>query len=102
MMDEHANTVKIAVLEEQIKGIREQQSAHAKDTRERFDIQAEDTRERFDAQDKKLDIMNQTLGELLAAFNKGKGAYAVLFILSGAIGAAVIKVASMFMGWMKQ
>lgn len=83
-MDEHANTVKIAVLEEQIKGIREQQAAHAKDTRERFDD------------------VGHKLDELLAAFNKGKGAYAVLFILSGAIGAAVIKVASLIMGWVKQ
>lgn len=83
-MAEHENTVKIAVLEEQMKGIREQQSAHARDTRERFDD------------------MGEKLDELLAAFNKGKGAYAVLFVLSGAIGAAVIKIASLVISWMKQ
>lgn len=84
-MDSHMeNTVKIAVLEEQIKGVREQQSAHAKDTRERFDV------------------MDSKLDELLAMLNKGKGAYAVLFLLSGAIGAAVIKVGGLMLNWMKQ
>ncbi len=84
-MDENTmNSIKIAVLEEQVKGIREQQSAHAKDTRERFD-----------------DVSHK-LDELLAMLNKGKGAYAVLFLLSGAIGAAVIKLGSVILGWMKQ
>jgi hypothetical protein len=78
------NTVKIAVLEEQVKGIREQQAAHAKDTRERFD-----------------DVSHK-LDELLAMLNKGKGAYAVLFLLSGALGAAVIKVGGLMLNWMKQ
>jgi hypothetical protein len=78
------NTVEIAVLKEQIKGIREQQSAHAKDTRERFDD------------------MGHKLDELLAMLNKGKGAYAVLFMLSGVIGALVIKVGGAILGWVKQ
>jgi hypothetical protein len=84
MDDKMENAVKIAVLEEQIKGIREQQSSHAKDTRERFD-----------------DVANK-LDELITMMNKGKGAYAVLFLLSGAIGAAVIKVGGLFLGWAKQ
>ncbi len=83
MDDNMANSIKIAVLEEQVKDIREQQSAHAKDTRERFDV------------------MDSKLDELLAMLNKGKGAYAVMFLLSGAIGAAVIKIGSMFLAWMK-
>lgn len=84
-MPEHMeNTVKIAVLEEQVKGIREQQYAHAKDTRERFDV------------------MDGKLDELLSMLNKGKGAYAVLFLLSGAIGAAVIKLGTVFLSWAKQ
>lgn len=74
-MDPMENAVKIAVLEEQIKGIREQAATHARDTRERFD-----------SVDEKLEV-------LVATLNKGKGAYAVLFILSGMIGAAVIKMA---------
>jgi len=77
------NTVKIAVLEEQIKGIREQQAVHAKDTRERFDA------------------MGDKLDELLAMMNKGKGAYAVLFLISGALGAAFIKIAGLVMAWMR-
>lgn len=84
-MDDHMqNTVEIAVLKEQIKGIREQQAAHAKDTHERFDD------------------MGHKLDELLAMLNKGKGAYAVLFLLSGALGAAVIKVGGLMLNWMKQ
>jgi hypothetical protein len=73
MQDSITNTVEIAVVKEQIKGIREQQAAHAKDTRDRFD--------HIDA---KLEV-------LVATLNKGKGAYAVLFLISGLIGAAVIK-----------
>lgn len=80
----HENTVKIAVLEEQIKGIREQAATHARDTRERFDD------------------MGEKLDELLTAFNKGKGAYAALFVVSGAVGAAVIKIATLAISWVKQ
>jgi hypothetical protein len=69
------NALEIAVIKEQIKGIREQQSTHAKDTRERFDYV-----------DEKLEV-------LVATLNKGKGAYAVLFLVSGLIGAATIKAA---------
>jgi hypothetical protein len=84
MDDNMANSIKIAVLEEQVKGIREQQSAHAKDTRERFDV------------------MDSKLDELLVVLNKGKGAYAVLFLMSGVIGAAVIKLGGTILGWAKQ
>lgn len=83
MGDEMANTVKIAVIEEQIKGIREQAATHAKDTRERFD-----------EVDGKLD-------ELLAMLNKGRGAYAVLILLSGALGALFIKMAGLAIQWIK-
>ena len=82
-MEEHANAIKIAVVEEQIKGIREQQAAHAKDTRERFDV------------------VGNKLDELLTALNKGRGAYAVLFLLSGIIGALIIKTAGFLIQWLK-
>lgn len=82
-MNEVENTVKIAVLEEQIRGIREQQAAHAKDTRERFD-----------------DVESK-LDELLTVLNKGRGAYAVLFLLSGAIGAMFIKLGGSLLQWLK-
>jgi len=83
MAEEQVHAVKIAVLEEQIKGIREQATVHARDTRERFDH------------------MENKLDELLTMMNKGKGAYAVLFLLSGMIGAAIIKVGSLVIAWMR-
>ena len=83
-MTEHEHSVKIAVLEEQMKGIREQLKAHNESTQKRFDV------------------MGEKLDELLTASNKGKGAYAVLFVLSGAIGAAVIKIAALAISWAKQ
>ena len=76
MEQEHVNTIKIAVLEEQVGGLREQQKAHATATEKRFD-----------AVDEKLEI-------LVATLNKGKGAYGVLFLISGFIGAAIIQGAS--------
>jgi hypothetical protein len=90
MDDNVSNAIKIAVVEEQVKGVREQQAAHAKDTRERFDF----TNNKIDSLDAKID-------ELLASLNKGKGAYAMLVIMSGLIGAVVIKVAGVFVQWMK-
>lgn len=90
MDDNISNAIKIAVVEEQVKGVREQQAAHAKDTRERFDL----TNNKIDTLDAKID-------ELLASLNKGKGAYAMLVIMSGLIGAVVIKVGTIFVQWMK-
>lgn len=37
MMDEHQNALKIAVIEEQINGLREQARAHAATTKDQFD-----------------------------------------------------------------
>lgn len=93
-MEERVNAIKIAVVEEQIKGIRDQQAAHAKDTRERFEANAKENREHFDSIRGKQD-------ELLAALNKGRGAYAVLFLLSGIIGALIIKTAGFMIQWLK-
>jgi len=84
MVENMENTVKIAVLEEQIKGIREQQANHARDTRERFEE------------------MGDKLDELLAMMNKGKGAYAALFLISGIAGAIFIKVAGFVIHLVKQ
>ena len=82
-MNEHENAIKIAVLNEQILGLREQQKAHS-DT----------TNRRFDSIDAKLET-------LMATLNKGKGAYAVLFLLSGLIGAAFFKGASFILSAIK-
>lgn len=83
-MENHVeNSIEIAVIKEQIRGIREQAASHAKDTRERFDS------------------IDAKLETLVAAFNKGKGAYAALFLLSGMIGAVIIKTASLIVAWVK-
>lgn len=85
-----ANAIKIAVVEEQIKGLREQQASHAVDTRERFN-----------EMDKRFDLVQGTLDDLTTVLNKGKGAYAVLFMLSGLIGAGFIKFAGFLIGLMR-
>lgn len=82
------NSIKVAVLEEQVKGVREQQAAHAKDTRERFDL----TNNKIDTLDGKIDLLMESL-------NKGRGAYAMLVIMSGLVGAVVIKIAGAIISW---
>src|SRR5690606_15348352 len=68
------NTIRIAVVEEQIRGIREQQRSHNAVAQRRFD-----------EIDRKLD-------ELTEVMNRGRGAYAASLLLAGAIGAAVLKL----------
>lgn len=72
-MTEQEHAVRIAVLEEQIRGVREQQRSHN-----------EVTQRRFDGLDSKVD-------QLIAIMNRGKGAYAVSLALAGIIGAVIIK-----------
>lgn len=74
---EHANAMKIAVLEEQMIGLREQQRAHNAATQKRFD-----------GMEKKLD-------ELTAIMNRGKGAYAASMALAAGIGAILIELINM-------
>lgn len=74
---EHANAMKIAVLEEQMVGLREQQRAHNAATQKRFD-----------GMEKKLD-------ELTAIMNRGKGAYAASMALAAGIGAILIQIVNM-------
>lgn len=73
-MDEHDNAVKIAVVEEQIKGLREQQSAHNSNTQNRFNT------------------LEEKIDELFAVMNRGKGAYAASLAIAGAIGALALTV----------
>lgn len=73
-MDEQQNALKIAVIEEQIGGLREQQRAHNAVTQTRFD-----------RTDKKLD-------ELTAVINRGKGAYAASLVIAGIVGGFLIKL----------
>ena len=73
---EHQNALKIAVIEEQIIGLREQQRLHNAAAQKRFD-----------SMEKKLD-------ELTAIMNRGKGAYAASMALAAGIGALLIEVIS--------
>lgn len=74
MQAHHRYGVRIAVLEEQIKGIREQQRLHNATTQQRFDA------------------LEEKLDELTALMNRGRGAYAASLMLAGAIGAALLKL----------
>lgn len=76
-MSEQQNAVRIAVIEEQIHGLRHQQKAHN-----------DSALRRFDSMEKKID-------ELTAIMNRGKGAYAASMALAAAIGAILIEVANL-------
>lgn len=83
MNEERENAIKIAVLQEQIQGLRAQATAHAATTKEQFDKLDGKVDAKFGAMGKKVD-------ELLAVMNRGKGAYAASLAMSGVIGAAVL------------
>lgn len=72
-MDSQHNTVRIAVLEEQLSGLRAQQKAHN-----------ESTQRRFDGMEEKID-------DLAAIMNRGKGAFAASMALAAAIGAFLLQ-----------
>lgn len=69
----HPHAVRIAVIEEQMLGLREQSRAHN-----------ESTQRRLETLEKKLD-------ELTAILNRGRGAYAASIALAAGIGAILIK-----------
>lgn len=79
-MQEHA--IRIAVLEEQIRGIREQQKSHNRETQSRFDE------------------LDDKVDQLIAVMNRGKGAYAASLALAGMIGAVMLKLAGLFGVWL--
>ena len=80
-MEEQQNAIKIAVIEEQIGGLREQQRA-----------QHAIAKSRFDRMEKKLD-------DLTAIINRGKGAYAASLLLAGLVGGFIIKLAAVLGGY---
>lgn len=69
----HPHAVRIAVIEEQMLGLREQSRAHN-----------ESTQRRLETLEKKLD-------ELTAIMNRGRGAYAASMALAATIGAVLMK-----------
>ena len=68
--------VKVAVVEEQIKGLRAQHKAQS---------------DRINA---RLLELETSITDLLALMNKGKGAYALMVMISAGLGAVLIKVIS--------
>ncbi len=70
----HPHAVRIAVIEEQMLGLREQSRAHN-----------ESTQRRLERLEKKLD-------ELTAIMNRGRGAYAASMVFAAGIGAVIMKV----------
>lgn len=74
MHEPQTHAVKIAVIEEQISGLREQHKSHSEST------------------NKRLDKIDCTLGDLCNTLNRGKGAYAMFIAISGVLGALILKV----------
>ncbi len=72
-MTEQQHAIRIAVLEEQIRGIREQQKSHNASTQSRFDE------------------LDDKVDQLIAVMNRGRGAYAASLALAGVIGAVLVK-----------
>jgi hypothetical protein len=70
---ETLNAIKIAVVQEQILGLREQQKMHN-----------ESTQKRFNNIETKID-------ELTAVLNRGRGAYAASMALAAAIGSVLME-----------
>ncbi len=75
-MDEAQNAIDIAVLKEQINGLREQQKAHSEATKAQ------------------LNGMESKIDELTAVMNRGRGAYAASLVIAGAIGATALALIS--------
>lgn len=73
-MPENENAIKIAVIQEQVLGLREQQKLY-NDTAQR----------RFNGLEQKID-------ELTAIMNRGRGAYAASMALAAAIGAVLLEM----------
>lgn len=76
-MNERGHSIRIAVLEEQIKGIREQQRSHNAVTQRRFDE------------------IERKMDDFLAVINRGRGAYAASLVLAGLIGGFILKLGTL-------
>ncbi len=72
MTGEHQNAIKIAIVETELKGLREQQKAHADEMREG------------------MKEIRGDVAELMAIMNKGRGAFAASVAVAAAIGGFVV------------
>lgn len=75
--------VKIAVLETEVKGLREQHKS-----------QTETLHKRIDKFEGSLDGIQADIRGIAASMNKGKGAWIVGLMVAGGIGAATLKIIS--------
>ncbi len=80
-MNERGNTVRIAVVEEQIRGIREQQKHH------------------YAAAQRRFDDIDAKMDELLAVINRGRGAYAASLMMAGLLGGFIMKLGGVVAGF---
>ena len=69
------------MVEEQIKGIREQQRSHNQSAQRHFDE------------------IESKMDELIAIINRGRGAYAASMVLAALIGGFILKLGSMLSGF---
>lgn len=72
--------IKVAVLETELKGLREQQKAHATETQ------------------KALQSLSADIRDLMQVMNRGRGAFAFGLFLASAIGAGAMKVLTAMLG----
>lgn len=83
-MDEQRNALDIAVMREQISGLREQQRAHNQATQRRFDH------------------MEVKIDELVGVMNRGRGAYAASLVLAGVVGGCLLKAIGLLAGYLNK
>lgn len=80
-MAESDNTVKIAVIEEQIKGIREQNRTQYSNLNDKIEFQGHE-----------LEMMNKKMDEVIAFKNQHKGVVAGIAAVMGFVGGVVVKI----------
>lgn len=83
--------IRVAVLEAQVLGLREQQKAHAEKTDEKIEKLSRKVEEKTEKLSAKMDVVLEHL-------NKGRGAFAMALFASGAIGAYLAKIIEIFPG----
>lgn len=84
--------IQIAVLQEQIKGVKEQQKANADTTKELFVAQSLDFAKKFEDQNKMIAVLSSQMTTLNAALNRGRGAYAASMALASIIGGGIMAI----------
>lgn len=84
MAEEQEHGIRIAVIEEKIGALREQQRAHNAATQARFDR------------------MERKLDDLTAVINRGKGAYAASLVLAGLVGGFLLKLIGMIANYFQR